>query len=268
MTEPAYDCLVIGAGPGGYVAAIRAAQLGCRTAVIERDKVGGRCLNYACIPAKAVLRSADLLDEIHAADQQGLRVGAVEVDYPAVKARRDKVVETLTSGVRSLLRKNRIDLLVGAASLTASGGVLVGEEELAARTVILATGSIRRSIPGVEFGTRVIGTEEAWALSELPARTAVVGAGASGAEIASAFARLGSTVMLLEGLERVLPGEDADISRVVERGLRQQGITVRTKAVVSDVREEDDGVSFAIDQEHPNQDDDGGTGGRAKPTCS
>ena len=88
MAEAAYDCLVIGAGPGGYVAAIRAAQLGCRTAVIERDKVGGRCLNYACIPAKAVLRSADLLDEIHAAGQQGLRVGAVEVDYPAVKARR------------------------------------------------------------------------------------------------------------------------------------------------------------------------------------
>jgi dihydrolipoamide dehydrogenase len=256
-----YDCLVIGAGPGGYVAAIRAAQLGCRTAVIERDKVGGRCLNYACIPAKSFLRTADLLDEIHEGSEQGLRVGAVEVDYPAVKARRDKVVATLTGGVRSLFRKNRIDLLAGGGSLTGSASVLVDGTELAARTVILATGSIKRSIPGVEFGDRVIGTEEAWALGELPARLAVVGAGPSGAEIASAFARLGSTVVLLEALERVLPGEDADISRVVERGLKQQGVTVHTKALVSNVREDDQGVSFTLGPEPSDEDADGGTGG-------
>ncbi len=123
MAARTYDCIVIGSGPGGYVAAIRAAQLGKRTAVIERDKVGGRCLNYACIPAKAVLRSADLLSEIRDAEEFGLRVGGVEVDYPAVQARREKVVSTLTSGVAGLFKKNGIDLIEGDASLTADGNV-------------------------------------------------------------------------------------------------------------------------------------------------
>ena len=119
MPESSYDCLVIGSGPGGYVAAIRAAQLGKRTGVVESDKVGGRCLNYACIPAKALLRSADVLTEIRDSDQFGLRVSGVEVDYPAVQARREKVVSTLTSGVSGLFRKNQIELVEGRASLTA-----------------------------------------------------------------------------------------------------------------------------------------------------
>ena len=122
MAETSYDCIVIGSGPGGYVAAIRAAQLGKKTAVVERDKVGGRCLNYACIPAKAVLRSADLLDEIREAGDYGLNVAGVEVDYPAVQARRDKVVSTLTSGVSGAVQEKRIDLIEGDASLTADGG--------------------------------------------------------------------------------------------------------------------------------------------------
>src|ERR1700736_5105745 len=220
MAESSYDCVVIGSGPGGYVAAIRAAQLGKKTAVIERDRVGGRCLNYACIPAKAVLRSADLLSEIRDAGAFGLNVSGVEVDFGAVQARREKVVSTLTSGVAGLFKKNEIDLIQGDASLTVEGGVRVDDQLLGAPTVILATGSVARPIPGVDFGGRVIGTEQAWALSELPARLAVVGAGASGAEIASGYARLGSEVMLLEALDRVLPGEDADVSRLVERGLK------------------------------------------------
>jgi dihydrolipoamide dehydrogenase len=245
MAESSYDCIVIGSGPGGYVAAIRAAQLGKKTAVVERDKVGGRCLNYACIPAKAVLRSADLLQEIRDAAEYGLNVSGVEVDYPAVQARRAKVVSTLTSGVAGLFKKNGIELIEGDASLTADGAVSVNGETLAAGTVILATGSVPRPIPGVEFGGRVIGTEEAWALGEVPARLAVVGAGASGAEIASGFARLGSEVVLLEALDRVLPTEDADISRLVERGFKRQQIQVHTATPVADVKAGGAGVSFS-----------------------
>jgi dihydrolipoamide dehydrogenase len=249
MAESSYDCIVIGSGPGGYVAAIRAAQLGKRTAVVEQDKVGGRCLNYACIPAKAVLRSADLLTEIRESEEYGLKVGAVEVDYAAIQARREKVVTTLTSGVGGLFKKNSIDLVEGAARLTPDGDVSVDGQTIGAQTVILATGSIPRAIPGVEFGGRVIGTEQAWALSELPARLAVVGAGASGAEIASGFARLGSEVLLLEALDRVLPSEDSDISRLVERGFKRQGIQVHTSTPVADVKATAAGVSFSYGAE-------------------
>jgi dihydrolipoamide dehydrogenase len=253
MTESSYDCIVIGSGPGGYVAAIRAAQLGKKTAVIERDKVGGRCLNYACIPAKAVLRSADLLTEINEAEEYGLKVASVEVDYAGVQARREKVVSTLTGGVAGLFKKNKIDLIEGTGALNAGGDVIVeadgNKQTFAAETVILATGSVPRAIPGVEFGGRVIGTEQAWALQELPARLAVVGAGASGAEIASGFARLGSEVLLLEALDRVLPTEDADISRLVERGLKRQGIKVHTSTPAQDVKAGDGSVSFSYGEE-------------------
>jgi dihydrolipoamide dehydrogenase len=281
MAESAYDCIVIGAGPGGYVTAIRAAQLGLRTAVVERDKVGGRCLNYACIPAKSVLRSADLLSEVRDAEEYGLRVSGVEVDYPAVQRRRERVVSTLTGGVRTLFQKNKIELIEGEATLLpavaaeatamalatqagagssgpaedrggslaangrASARVRVGEQELAAGTVVLATGSVPRGIPGVELGGRVLGTEEAWALPELPARLAVVGAGASGAEIASGFARLGSEVSLLEALERVLPTEDVDISRLAERGFKQQGIEVHTGTPIEAVAADERRVAFS-----------------------
>ena len=249
MAESSYDCIVIGSGPGGYVAAIRAAQLGKRTAVVERDKVGGRCLNYACIPAKAVLRSADLLTEIRDAEEFGLKVSAVEVDYAAIQARREKVVGTLTSGVAGLFKKNGIDLIAGDAALSTEGGVRVGEDAFGAGAVILATGSVPRTIPGVELAGRVLGTEEAWALPEVPARLAVVGAGASGAEIASAFARLGSEVLLVEALDRLLPTEDADISRLVDRGLKRQGIAVHTGVLVADVVAGEDSVSFSLGSE-------------------
>src|SRR5712691_6263119 len=125
MVDSTYDCVVIGSGPGGYVAAIRAAQLGKKTVVVERDKVGGRCLNYACIPAKAVLRSADLLSEIRESGDFGLNVAGVEVDFEKVQARRAKVVSTLTSGVAGLFKKNGIELIEGDAALNADGAVLV-----------------------------------------------------------------------------------------------------------------------------------------------
>lgn len=244
MAENSYDCIVIGSGPGGYVAAIRAAQLGKKTAVVERDKLGGRCLNYACIPAKAVLRSADLLAEIRDAGEYGLKVSGVEVDFAAVMARREKVVTTLTSGVGGLFKKNKIDVIEGDGTLTADGGVRVGDQTYSAETVVLATGSTPRSIPGVEFSERIIGTEQAWALSELPARLAVVGAGASGAEIASGYARLGSEVALIEAVDRLLPTEDADVSRLVERGFKRQGISVHTGDPIADVQSGKSSVTF------------------------
>lgn len=237
MPEASYDCIVIGSGPGGYVAAIRAAQLGMKTAVIEKDRVGGRCLNYACIPAKAILRVADVLTEIREADDFGIKLSAEpEVEWPGVLARREKVVKTLTGGVSGLFKKNGIELIEGEGALAGGGAVTVNGSQIAAKTIILATGSVKRSIPGTEFGGRVIGTEEAWALPNLPETLAVVGAGASGAEIASAYARLGTQVTLFEALERVLPTEDEDISKVVDRGLKRQGITVHTTTFVENIQ--------------------------------
>jgi dihydrolipoamide dehydrogenase len=244
MPESSYDCLIIGSGPGGYVAAIRAAQLGMNTAVVEADRVGGRCLNYACIPAKAVLRVADVLTEVREADEFGIKVSEPQVDFPAVHARRDKVVSTLTGGVSGLFKKNGIELIEGTGKLLAPGRAGVGDQEIGAKTIVLATGSVPRPIPGTEFGGRVIGTEEAWDLRELPGSMAVVGAGASGAEIASAYARLGAEVLLFEALERVLPSEDADVSKLVERGLKRQGITVHTGVGVSDVATGERSVKF------------------------
>jgi len=244
MPESAYDCIVIGSGPGGYVAAIRAAQLGMSTAVIEKDTVGGRCLNYACIPAKAFLRVADVLSEIDDADDFGIEVQGRTVDFGKVFERRQKVVKTLTGGVSGLFKKNKIDFIEGVGSLTKDGNVKVGDTEIEARkAVVLATGSIPKPIPGTEFGGRIIGTEEAWALQDLPRKIAVVGAGASGAEVASAFGRLGTEVLLFEALDRVLPTEDADISKAAARQLAKQNMTIHTGTLVENVKADEDKVS-------------------------
>ncbi|MDX6658490.1 MAG: dihydrolipoamide dehydrogenase [Solirubrobacteraceae bacterium] len=251
MADQQYDCVVIGSGPGGYVAAIRAAQLGMKTAVIEKDAVGGRCLNYACIPAKAILRVADVLSEVRDAEDFGIKVAEPTVDYDAVMARRAKVVKTLTGGVSGLFKKNEIDYIEGHGSVTAEGNVKVGsnfdgDEIQVAKCVILATGSVKKPIPGTQFGGRVIGTEEAWALAELPETLVVVGAGASGTEIASAYARLGVNVRLYEGLERVLPTEDADISKLAERSFKKQGIEVHTSTFVENVQTTETSCTFTV----------------------
>lgn len=247
MAESTYDVVVIGSGPGGYVAAIRAAQLGMKTAVVEKGDIGGRCLNVACIPAKAVLRVADILSEVREASDFGITVSEPEVDFSAVSARREKVVGTLTGGVSGLMKKNAIDVIEGLGAVTAQGNVVVdGNEITVNKGVILATGSVKKPIPGTTFGGRVIGTEEAWALPELPKSLVVVGAGASGTEIASAYARLGAEVQLFEGLDRVLPSEDADVSKIAERGFKKQGIKVRTKTFVENVETQDDKVTFTF----------------------
>ncbi len=241
-----FDCIVIGSGPGGYVTAIRAAQLGMKTAVVEKDTVGGRCLNYACIPAKAVLRTADILSEVDEAAEFGIDVPGRTVDFGRVSERRKKVIKTLTGGVAGLFKKNGVEYVEGVGALAGGRTVKVGDRELeASKCIVIATGSVPKPLPGIEFGGRVIGTEQAWALEELPGSLAVVGAGASGAEIASAYARLGSEVLLFEALDRVLPTEDADISKAAGRALGKQGMKVHTSTLVQDVQSTDDGVTLS-----------------------
>ncbi|MBS1895544.1 MAG: dihydrolipoyl dehydrogenase [Actinobacteria bacterium] len=241
------DCVVIGAGPGGYVAALRATQLGLRTAVVEREQLGGRCLNVACIPAKAVLRAADLLDEARAAPGYGILTGGedVGVDFDAVAGRRDAVIAKLTGGVAGLLSRHGVEVITGEARLV-PGGVRVGERTLIAPATIVAAGSRGTGLPGIEFGGRVIGTEEAWAFDELPGSIAVAGAGPSGVELASAYARLGSEVTLVEVAETVLPGEDADVVRPLERALKAQSVELLTGAGIEAVEADEAGVAFVV----------------------
>jgi dihydrolipoamide dehydrogenase len=232
-----YDVIVIGGGPGGYVAAIRAAQLGQKTAVVERDTPGGRCLNYACIPAKTILHTAEVYDEAaNGAAELGVKVSGVSVDWDAVQKRREKVRKALTGGVKLLWDKNKIEFINGEAALTGDGKVKVGSDTHEAKAVVLATGSVAMAIPGVEFGDRVLDTWGAWSLKAMPKSLAVVGAGASGSEIASAYGRFGVNVTLIEMLDQLLPAEDADCAKVVERAFKKQSIDVLLKTKVEEVK--------------------------------
>jgi dihydrolipoamide dehydrogenase len=239
-----FDVIVIGGGPGGYVAAIRAAQLGKKTAVVERDKAGGRCLNYACIPAKTILRTAEIYTEARESADLGVVANDVSLDWDAVHRRRAAVSESLSGGVKMLWDKNKVTVIEGEGTLTADGNVTVGEETYEAGAVILATGSVASPIPGVEFGDRIVDTWGAWSLPEVPRKIAVVGAGASGCEIASAYGRFGTEVLLLEMLPQILPAEDKDVVRVVERAFKKQNVTVATGNPVENVEAGADSVKF------------------------
>jgi dihydrolipoamide dehydrogenase len=221
-----YDVIVIGGGPGGYVAAIRAAQLGKKVAVVERDKPGGRCLNYACIPAKTVLHTAELYDHARNSAELGVVVKDASLDWDALGKRRAAVSASLSGGVKMLWDKNKVTVIEGEGSLDADGNVRVDGEVYEAGHVVLATGSVAMPIPGVEFGDRVLDTWGAYSLPEQPKRIAVVGAGASGSEIASAYIRFDTEVLLIEMLDQILPAEDKDMVRVVERVFKKQGMTI------------------------------------------
>ncbi len=232
-----YDVIVIGGGPGGYVAAIRAAQLGQRTAVVERDKAGGRCLNYACIPAKTVLHTAEVYAEVSEnGPELGIKADAT-IDWKGVQTRREKASKTLEDGVTMLWKKNKVDFLAGEASLAGANKVKVGSDTHEAKAIILATGSVAMPIPGIDFSDRVIDTWGAWSLAKMPKALVVAGAGASGAEIASGYARMGVEVTLVEMLAQVLPAEDKDMARVVERQFKQDGIDLLLETKVEGAKE-------------------------------
>src|SRR3954465_10817032 len=217
MPESKYDCIVIGSGPGGYVAAIRAAQLGMKTAVVEKENVGGRCLNEACIPAKAILRVAEVMDEVGHSKNFGIKVEGVSFDWKGATKHRDKVIKTLTSGVAMLFDKNKIDYIEGFGSVTDDGNVKIGGQfdgtEIETDRVILAVGSVPKPILGLQSGKRVLDTAGMWLLNEQPKKLCVIGAGASGVEIGSALGRLGTEVTLVEALDQILPLEDVDIAK-------------------------------------------------------
>ncbi len=262
MTDSPCDLLVIGAGPGGYVAAIRAAQLGFSTAVVdEHAAAGGVCLRVGCIPSKALLESSQRL--VAARSELAVHggvAGEIGLDLAAMMKRKDRVVTTLTRGVSSLLRKNKVDHIQGRAKLGAQVGesrsVLVatanGEREIRARNVIVATGSRPASLPGIELDDDRIGAStEALAYSEAPERLVVIGAGYIGLELGAVWNRLGSKVTVLEYLDRILPGADAEIAAAAEKIFRRQGLDIRLGSRVrgASVRNGKDGEHCVVEIE-------------------
>src|SRR5215208_1813616 len=251
MAEENYDCIVIGSGPGGYVAAIRAAQLGMKTAVVEKGNVGGRCLNEACIPAKAMLRVAEVFMETQHAGDFGIKVDGASVDYSGATKHRDKVVKTLTGGVAMLFDKNKIDFIEGFGSVTDDANVKIGGQfdgtEIETERVILAVGSIPKPILDLKFGKRILDTAGMWLLNEQPNKLCVIGAGASGTEIASALGRLGTQVTLLEALDQILPLEDADIAKAATREIKKQNVRIETGAKVEGAEVSDNGEQDDFD---------------------
>ena len=248
MAESKYDCIVIGSGPGGYVAAIRAAQLGMKTAVVEKGDVGGRCLNEACIPAKAMLRVADAMKEIETAKGFGITAKEVDFDFSGATKHRDKVIKTLTGGVGMLLEKNKVDVIDGLGAVTDDGNVKVGGSfdgtEIEATHVILACGSVPKPVAGLKFGGRILDTAAMWLLNDQPKKLAVVGAGASGTEVASAFGRLGTEVVLLEALDQILPLEDPEIAKACAKEIAKQNVKIVTGAKLENVEDSGDSVKL------------------------
>ena len=247
-----YDVIVIGAGTGGYVAAIRAAQLGLRTAVVEKQKaLGGTCLLWGCIPTKALLEHAHALKVVQHAKDWGvtLTAGAVGIDMGQVQTRKDRIVGGLTKGVEFLFKKNKIDWIKGTARLTGNGGVDVFEGDKqtlrARKEIIVATGSTPRGVPGVEIDRRrIITSDEAIQLRDVPKTLVIIGSGAVGVEFASIFARFGSDVTIIELLPRLVPVEDEAVSAELEKSFRKQGITSHTGAKVTAARVSGDGVDI------------------------
>ncbi len=253
--DDVFDLVVIGAGPGGYVGAIRASQLGMRTAIVERDKLGGTCLHYGCIPTKALLHVAEVAELVRAGARLGVRVDAVSVDMAAVHSYRERVVGTLHRGVEYLMRKNQVATFAGTARLVSRDRVHVSlndgsETELRTRRVLVATGSRPRSLPWLAVdGQAVVTSDHLVSVREVPRRLAVLGAGVIGAEFASAFASLGSQVTVVEILPRVLPGEDEEVSGAVEKAFTRRGIRVLTSATLKSVERTPAGLQLSVEKD-------------------
>lgn len=255
MAEREYDLVVIGAGPGGYVAAIRGAQLGLTTAVVESDpRLGGTCLLRGCIPTKALLHTADLLGEIAGAKRSGIVVGEPRLDFPAAMRNKDDVVAKNAKGVEFLFKKHKIQVERGRGRLLGADRIEVTQDGasrtlVARRGVILAMGSRPRELRGfASDGKHILTSDHLLEIQQVPARLAVLGAGAVGVEFASAFARFGSKTTLIEMLPRVLPIEDEEVSAEVERSFKKQGIEVRTNATLKSAAVAGGAVQLAVER--------------------
>ena len=249
--ESTYDLAVIGSGPGGYVAAIRAGQLGLKTAIIEKEALGGACLNWGCIPTKALLKNAEIVSYIRRADEFGLKFDAFHPDYSAAMARSRRVVDRNTRGVRYLLRKNNVTHLEGAARLTAPNRVAIepGGAVIEAKNIIIATGARPRALPALPVdGQRIISSRESIILTDLPPSMAIIGGGAIGVEFAYIYAMYGVDVTIIELLPRLVPNEDADISAQLERSFRALGIKILTNAAVTGATPTPRGLTLSLEQ--------------------
>ena len=237
MADQSFDVVVIGAGPGGYVAAIRAAQLGLKAAVVEREHLGGICLNWGCIPTKAMLRSSEVFHLMHRAKEFGLSADGIGYDLDAVVNRSRGVAKQLSSGVGHLLKKNKVTTIMGEATIPAKGKVVVktknGEETLAAKNIIVATGARARELPGLEADGDLVWTyKHALMPSRMPKKLLVIGSGAIGIEFASFYNTLGAETTVVEVMDRILPVEDAEISAFAKKSFAKQGMTIMEKSMV------------------------------------
>jgi dihydrolipoamide dehydrogenase len=246
-----YDVIVLGSGPGGYVAAIRAAQLGLKTAIVERELLGGICLNWGCIPTKALLRSAEIFHYLQHADAYGLSADKTGFDLQKVVARSRAVSKQLNQGVAHLMKKNKIAVHMGEGKLTGKGKLSVTAEgkatELQAKHIILATGARARDLPFAKAdGKRIWTYRHALMPPEMPTELLVIGSGAIGIEFASFYADLGAKVTVVEMLERVVPVEDAEVSDQLAKSLKKQGLTIHTSATVEAIKTDAKGVAAKI----------------------
>jgi dihydrolipoamide dehydrogenase len=246
-----YDLIVIGAGPGGYVAAIRAAQLGMRVACVEREFLGGTCLNIGCIPSKALLDSSErYFAAKHGFARHGINVGGLSIDLPQMMRRKDEVVGKLTGGVGMLFRKNKVDHLKGNARIAAPDTVEVRDangktQSHKAKRILIATGSAPIELPGLKFdGEHILSSTEALSLAEIPKRLIVVGGGYIGVELGSVWNRLGSDVLVIEFLERILPPSDTEMALALQRLLEKQGLKFRFKTTAESARVENGKVKL------------------------
>ena len=237
MAAQNFDMIVIGAGPGGYVAAVRGAQLGLKVAIVEREVLGGICLNWGCIPTKAMLRSAEVFHLMHRAKEFGLSATGINYDLGAVVARSRGVAKQLSGGIGHLMKKNKITVFMGVATVPATGKVSVktdkGTEDLTAKSIILATGARARELPGLEADGDLVWTyRHALVAKRMPKRLLVIGSGAIGIEFASFFNTLGSDTTVVEVMDRVLPVEDAEISAFAKKAFLKQGMKILEKTTV------------------------------------
>ncbi len=236
-----YDLIVIGSGPGGYVAAIRAAQLGLKTAIVEKESLGGICLNWGCIPTKALLKSAQVFEYMNHAEEYGLKIAGAEVDFGAVVKRSRDVAEGMSKGIQFLMKKNKIDVIMGTAKIKKGGVVQIlgadgSNQELTAKNTILATGGRSRELPNLkQDGKKVIGYRQAMVLPEQPKSLVVVGSGAIGVEFAYFYNSIGTKVTIIEYLDNIVPVEDEDVSKQLLRSFKKSGISIMTGANVESV---------------------------------